>query len=239
MTPELVFECLIVSEDNQTLSLMSQALERLSIDVKRCAAPAEGLELLSKHNVDLVVCDCKGTADESKLLDRVLKGNRKRKPTILRVAEGTFSGCGTRNSEAHVEILKPLSQESIAQGLKTAYSQMVREERRHARHAIMRRVLGMNTAGKLVAFTISDISERGVGLFSKCKIDAGELLGFDLELTNPTRVIKSEVRVLWMRHNLAGAVFEGMSDADRESLRYWLTHKNKHASQSKQHARLQ
>ena len=222
MTPEIVFECLVVSDDNQVLSLMNCALDRLSIDVERCANPVKGLELLAKRDVDLVVCDCKGAPGEIELLNRVLTSDRKRKPTLITVVDSPFLALGAKSAGAHVIIRKPLTRESSAQGLKAAYSRMVREERRAARYAIMRRVLAKNQRGELVPITITDISEHGIGLFSKKKIDVGELLRFELALSNATPSITVQARLLWTRHSLGGADFECMSDADRRFLHGWL-----------------
>jgi len=222
MTPEMVFECLVVSDDIQVLSLMKCALDRLSIDVERCANPVKGLELLAKRDVDLVVCDCKGAPGEIELLNGVLTSDRKRKPTVITVVDSPFLALGARSAGAHVIIRKPLTRESSAQGLKTAYSRMVREERRAARYAIMRRVLAKNQGGELVPITVTDISEHGIGLFSKKKIDVGELLSFELALSNATLSISVQARLLWTRHSLGGADFECMSDADRRFLHSWL-----------------
>ena len=221
MTPEMVFECLVVSDDIQVLSLMKCALDRLSIDVERCANPVKGLELLAKRDVDLVVCDCKGAPGEMELLNGVLTGDRKRKPTVITVVDSPFLALGAKSAGAHVIIRKPLTRESSARGLKTAYSRMVREERRAARYAIMRRVLAKNQRGELVPITITDISEHGIGLFSKKKIDVGELLSFELALSNAMS-ITVQARLLWARHRLGGADFECMSDADRRFLHGWL-----------------
>jgi len=221
MTPEMVFECLVVSDDIQVLSLMKCALDRLSIDVERCANPVKGLELLAKRDVDLVVCDCKGAPGEIELVNGVLTSDRKRKPTVITVVDSPFLALGAKSAGAHVIIPKPLTRESSAQGLKTAYSRMVREERRAARYAIMRRVLAKNQRGELVPITITDISEHGIGLFSKKKIDVGELLSFELALSNAMS-ITVQARLLWTRHSLGGADFECMSDADLRFLHGWL-----------------
>jgi len=221
MTPEMVFECLVVSDDIHVVSLINCALDRLSIDVERCASPVKGLELLAKRDVDLVVCDCKGAPGEMELLNGVLTGDRKRKPTVITVVDSPFLALGAKSAGAHVIIRKPLTRESSARGLKTAYSRMVREERRAARYAIMRRVLAKNQRGELVPITITDISEHGIGLFSKKKIDVGELLSFELALSNAMS-ITVQARLLWARHRLGGADFECMSDADRRFLHGWL-----------------
>jgi len=227
MTPEMVFECLVVSDDTQVLSLMNYGLDRLSINVERCASSVEGLEFLAKRDVDLVVCDCKGAPGEAKLLNGVLTGDRKRKPTVITIVDGPPLALGAKVTGAHVVIRKPLTRESSARGLKTAYSRMVREERRVARCAIMSRVLARNKRGEVIPITITDISEHGIGLFSKRKIDVGELLSLELTLSNASVAITVQARLLWTRHNLAGADFQCMSDADRLFLHRWLANRVK------------
>ncbi len=222
MTPEMVFECLVVSDDRQVVSLMDRDLERLSIDIEHCANPTEGLGLLARRDIDLVVCDSRGAPDEMKLLNGVLNTDRKRKPTVLTIVDGPFLTISAKHAGAHVIIQKPLTQESSARGLKTAYSRMVREERRNARHAIMRFVVAKNECGELLPVTVTDICERGVGLLSKQKLNVGELLSFDLTLPNAATSINAQVQVLWVRHNLAGADFERMSEAERQFLYRWL-----------------
>lgn len=234
MTPDMVFECLMVSEDKHVLFLMNSALERFSINVQTCGTPAEGLGVLAKRDVDLVVCDCTGTPGEAKFLNGVLKSDdKKRKPTVLTVVGDPFLALRAKGAGAHFVMRKPLTRDSTAQGLKTAYSRMVREERRNPRLAIMKRTLATNRRGELFQITITDVSEHGVGLLSRRNLAAGDLLTFDLALPNAERSFRAEVRLLWSRHNLAGADFKRMSIADRQILHGWLASKEKHHGRSK------
>jgi DNA-binding NarL/FixJ family response regulator len=236
MTPEMIFECLIVSEDRHVLSLMNNALERLSIDVETCATPAEGLELLADRDVDLVVCDYEGAPNDLKLLNRVLNhDDKRRKPTVLTVVDSPFLHLGAKGAGAHVVIQKPLTRESSAQGLKTAYSRMVREERRSPRRAIMERVPARNRCRETIQITITDVSEQGVGLFSRRKLAVGDLLSFDLLLPGTDRSFSVEVRLLWLRHNMAGAAFKRISSADRLLLHRWLHCKAKPNAKLRRH----
>src|SRR5450755_976203 len=222
MTSEMVFECLVVSEDIRVLSVMNWALDRLSIDVEGCPDPVKALEVLAKRDMDLVVCDFSGVPDEMNLLTKVLTSDRKRRSIVLAVVDGPFLAIGAKKAGVDVVIQKPLTLESSAQALNDAYSRMVREERRNARHGIMKPVLAKNKRGELLPVTIADIGERGVGSLSKLKLEVGELLSFDLVLPDAATPISVEVRLLWMRHNMAGADFEYISSTDLRSLCDWL-----------------
>jgi DNA-binding response OmpR family regulator len=74
MTPDMNFEALLVSQDLQILQRTSETMEDLSIDVDICGSPLGALDLLTRHNIDLVILDCdegNGVAEIAKTVSKL------------------------------------------------------------------------------------------------------------------------------------------------------------------------
>lgn len=217
MTPELSFECLLVSRDARVLTCVNRILQELSVSTKICLHPSKAADALAAGGTDLVVLDFE---DESclDLLQDIWKTGLKQRPTVLAI---THADCLIPG--AHISVNKPLTPESGTKALKDAYSRMLRDYRRHARCALMIPVTATDERGQPIPMTVLDVGYGGVGLRVRSEVEVGESLSFALSLPGAKRAIHIEARVLWTRSfGTIGCEFLRIPPVDLNLLHDWL-----------------
>ena len=217
MTPEMAFECLLVSHDTGLCCTMNEVFNNFSIVVETCLTASKAGEIFSTRNPDLVAIDWDGDPSSS-LLQTIWTSPHRRKPTIL-----GLSGDARPIPGAHFVLRKPVSKRSATESLKAAYHRMLLDYRLKTRYAIMTRLDARNAEGRNVSVTVTDIGEGGMGLSSKEKLAVGNELAFVLHLPQTPRAIHIQARVIWTReYGAAGCDFLAIPPVDREMLRDWL-----------------
>jgi len=123
----------------------------------------------------------------------------------------------------HVILRKPVTRESGTRSLKTAYSRMLRDYRKHTRFALMTRVLAVDEKQGTFSVTVTNVGEGGVGLATNEELAVGSIVSFQLPLPGLKSEIHVEARVLWTRsYGVAGCEFVHFPTASRQILSAWL-----------------
>jgi len=218
MTPDMAFECLLVSRDPKVVCTLNHVLDNLSISTKVCLTPSRAMNELRGGSPDLVVVDCELDAGADELLNDIRRSDTVCKKTVVAVssAERDFPG-------AHVVIRKPVTTESSAKSLKSVYGRMLRDYRRHARYALMIPVIATAGDNRLVPLTVTNVGDGGVGLSTRETLNVGDPLSFRLLLPDARRAIYVEARVLWTReYGVCGCEFMRIPPVDLDILHDWL-----------------
>jgi hypothetical protein len=220
MTPDMSFECLLISRDPAVLSVIHPILGGLSIDTKICFHPLRAVDMLAEASTDLFVIDLadKSSAD---IVAKIWKSGPKPKPTVVGISttEDPIPG-------VHVTVKKPITAETASQSLKHAYSRMLRDYRRHTRCAVLIPVTAMDGRGIASPLTVVDVGYGGVGLRLKREADIGEELSFHLLLPGMKRAIYIQARVVWTRSfGTTGCEFLRVPPVDLNILHNWLAQK--------------
>jgi hypothetical protein len=217
MTPEMAFECLLISRDPAVYCTINKVLRNFSISVDHSLSSSKACDVIGKRTHDLVVIDWEGKPS-TEFLHAIWSLHNKRKPTLLAIADEGSSVPGV-----HLTLRKPVTIESGTAFLKNAYSRMLLDHRLHARYAIMTSVLATDGNNREFSVKVTDIGDRGVGLNSKVELTIGDTLFFALKLADTARAINVQVRVVWTReYGMAGCEFLNIPPVDRDILRDWL-----------------
>src|SRR5215471_6927662 len=115
MTPEMAFECLLVSHDAGLRCTMNEVFHNFSIVVETCPSPSKACEIVPERNPELVAIDWDGDTS-STLLYAIWNSPHRRKPTILGI-----SGDAQPIPGAHVVLRKPVTNKSATESLRYAY----------------------------------------------------------------------------------------------------------------------
>lgn len=229
MTPDMAFECVLISHDPAVFCTMDRILQDLSIHTNVCSSPSKAAHFLAAGSTDLVVIDLE--SERSVELMCQIFESRMQKPTILAVSEMDCAMPGV-----HVFLRKPVTPESGARSLKAAYSRMLRDYRKHTRFALMTRVLATDENDRTLSVTVTNIGEGGVGLTTSTNIGEdgdrftnndkpviGSVLSFRVPLPEMGSAIHIRARVLWTReYGAVGCEFVHIPPADLQILRTWL-----------------
>jgi PilZ domain len=216
MTPEMAFECLLVTPDFAVLTTMDGLLQDFSIATKVCSYPSKAGNLLAEGSTDLVVIDLEAE-NSSEFLQQI--GDRTgQKPTVLGVSGGHCVVPGV-----HVILRKPVTRECGVMSLKAAYSRMVRDYRKHTRFAVMTRVEATDENQRTFPITVTNIGDGGVGVTSVETLRIGGTISFRLRLPELNNEISIRARILWTRpYGAAGCEFVQIPSLDLHLLRAWL-----------------
>jgi hypothetical protein len=221
MTPDMAFECLLVSSDPGVFGTMDRILRKLSIHTNICLRSSGAFNQLAKGSTDLIVIDWEGEAS-SELLQEIWKSGGTRKPTVVAI-----SGLDCRIPGAHVLLRKPVTAESGAKAIKSAYFRMVRDHRVYARYPLTISLMATDESNRTAQVIVTDIGEGGVGLTTKVKLRIGDVLSFRMLLPGANRDIHVQVRVLWTReHGTVGCGFLRIPPVDIDILHQWLKNKS-------------
>lgn len=223
MTADMAFECLFVSRDTGLFRVIGRILRDLSISTSICFTPTKAFDLLERGGTDLIVLDW-ACEDSDELLRRVWKGGKWKTPTVVAVSTSDIAMPG-----AHIILKKPVTAETGTKSFKDAYSRMLVDYRRHARHALMLPVNAtLDDAGRELPLTVTDIGDGGVGLSTKEKLVVGDVLSFRVSLPGTPREILLHVRILWTRdYGRAGCEFVRIPPVDLIILHDWLKAKSR------------
>jgi hypothetical protein len=220
MTPEMAFECLLVSHDPAVFGTMDRILQDFSIRTNVCSNSSSATDLLAEGTTDLIVIDLE-SEHSSELMHQIYESRMRQKPTILAVSTVDCVIPGV-----HVILRKPVTPESGAKSLKAAYSRMLRDYRKHTRFALMTPVLATDEKNRILAITVTNIGEAGVGLTFKEKLAIGSILSFRVQLPGLGNAIQIRARVVWNReYGASGCEFVRISPGDLLVLRAWLESK--------------
>jgi PilZ domain-containing protein len=230
MTPEMAFECLLVSHDPAVFSTMDRILQDFSIHTNVCPNPSKAANLLADGSTDLIVIDLE-SEHSSELMHQIFESGMRLKPTILAVSAVDCVIPGV-----HVILRKPVTPESGAKSLKVAYTRMLRDYRKHTRFALMTPVLATDKNNQIISLIVTNIGEGGVGLTTNInigedgvglttneKLPIGSILSFRVPLPGLRSEIYIQARVLWTRqYGAAGCEFVRIPPGDLQVLHAWL-----------------
>lgn len=217
MTPEMTFECLLVSSNAEVFSTMHRVLRDFSIATRICLTASQATDLLAEGSTDLVVVDW--DQDSSlPLVHEVWKSRAKPKPAIFVVARED------EKIPADLPVLrKPVQRESGTNFVQAAYSRMVQDFRRHMRYAVTTHVVAVDGSNRAIPMTVTNLGDGGLGLTTREKLAAGNLLSLSMSLPGSSKEITIQARVLWTSpFGAAGCEFIRIPPADLEVLLHWL-----------------
>ena len=213
----MAFECVVFSNDPAVLSTMDPLLRSFSIQTSVCPNTSKAGDLLKEGNTDLIVIDLE-SASYTELQQQMSKAQARQKATVLAVAAMDRAVPGV-----HVVLRKPVTAESGLRSLKTAYSRMLQDFRKHTRFALMKSVLATDDKDRTFSLTVTNIGSGGVGVTTKQKLAIGTILSFHVGLPGLDNTISVRARVLWMReYGVAGCEFVHLPLFDTQLLHAWL-----------------
>jgi hypothetical protein len=211
------FECVLASCDPEVLRMFNRSLLDLAIATKICFHASQAHRAIAQGSTDLIIIDL---VDEPsmELLREIWKRGTREKPTIVGISSTDHHIPGV-----HLKVRKPLTAESSLKALKMAYTRMLMDYRRQARHALMISVMAIDDLNCEIPVTVMDVGYGGVGLRLRHKARIGQVVCFSLRLPGAKKSIHIEARVIWKRDfGRVGCEFVRIPPVDLSIFHDWL-----------------
>jgi hypothetical protein len=216
MTPDMAFECLLISRDPKVLGTLNRVLDDLWIHTRHCVTASKALSVLREGSTDLVVIDWDDPDSALEVLTEIPHAARKQTVVAISSTDHPIPG-------SDFVLRKPITPTSGAQSFRSIYTWLLRDYRRHARYSVMIPVIARDDKDRLVPVTITNIGDGGVGLSTTETLSVGDVLSFRLPLPDARRLIYIEARILWTRdYGISGGDFVHIPPLDLDVLHEWL-----------------
>jgi len=220
MTPEMAFDCLLVSDDPAVVCTIDPILQKLSICTSTCQDPGKAAGILGQVSTDLVIVDL-DKDNSMDLVNRICSLQNQQKPTMVAVSARDHAIPGI-----HILLRKPVTHESGLNSLRRAYSKMLQDFRKHTRFALMMSVNATDEHQRTIPIIVTNIGRGGLGFTAKECVKAGDLLSMRIPLPGLGREIHIRARVVWTRdYGASGCAFVHLSPFDTQLLSAWLESK--------------
>lgn len=220
MTPEMSFDCLLVSDDPAVVCTIDPILQELSICTSSCPDPSKAAGILGQVSTDLVIVDL-DKDNSMDLVNRICALQNQQKPTMVAVSAKDQAIPGV-----HILLRKPVTHESGLNSLRLAYSRMLQDFRKHTRFALMMSVMAVDESERKIPIIVTNIGQGGFGFTTKERVKTGEILAMQIPLPGLGREIYIRARVVWTRdYGASGCAFVHLSPFDGQLLNAWLESK--------------
>jgi DNA-binding response OmpR family regulator len=220
VTPDMSFECLLVSRDAGVTSVLKAWLDNLSISTNICSNSSMAFDQFTKGNPELVILDWED--DSPEFVSKARKAQGWREPTLVVISPNDSLVPG-----ADLFLCRPVTSESSAKALKAAYSRILYRYRRRTRYPLISTVRTTDENNHSADVTVTNIGDGGLRLSARQEFIVGNRLSFRLLLPGTDKPVQIQTRVRWTRtYGTVGCEFLHIPAPDLHVLHDWLIEKD-------------
>jgi CheY-like chemotaxis protein len=213
---------LLLTEDEQIVRVLTRLLADMDIAAEHHSGAETALDLLARKKFDGVFADCDVPGAE-----QLLRNLRKMRINQRSISFGLLSELMTVRSAfdlgANFVLYKPLSSERVKRSLRAGHGLMMREKRRHYRHAMGSGAFLTFGRHKDLGSELVDVSTSGVAIKAPQPLDAKQNVEIRFQLPGLSKPVTATARPAWAdRFGRAGLEFLSMPDDIRAELEQWM-----------------
>lgn len=229
--------CLLLSEDEQSVSVLRRLLRDLEIEVEHYTDPHSAIEDLVRGSFDSIIVDTDDAAGAGLVLQtvRTLPSSKARLVIALATAQtAAHLGFG---AGAHLAIYKPVSVDRLGLTIRAVRNLIARERRRGTARIPINVAASLSRSGETTAVLVVDLSEGGAAIRCNEPISATGPLTLNCWLPESQKPFVSSVEVMWQADNgQSGVRFLNLGSESRRLLQQWLKARISEEKKAKQAA---
>ena len=204
------------------MRVLKRLLGDMEIGAEHYSDVSAALEVLARKKFDGVFADCDVPGAE-----QLLRNLRKMRINQRSISFGLLSEMMTVRSAfdlgANFVLYKPLSSERVRRSLRAGHGLMMREKRRHFRHAMGSGAFLTFGRVKDLGTELIDVSTSGVAIKAPQPLEQKQNVEIRFQLPGLSRHVTALGRVAWAdRFGRAGVEFLSMPDDIRSELDEWM-----------------
>lgn len=216
-------ESLLLSRDPQVIRVLRPTLEKLAVEVEVCRGARSGNEILCSEKFDAIIVDCDDLQGGLEVLGSLRKGTSNKNSVTFAILNGTTTTQQAFQLGANFVLQKPISLVNATRCFSAALDFMARERRRYFRHPVETPVTIVYGQGQELKATTTNISEGGMAVQFKGKLDKGKISKVIFTLPGTNAVMEPKAEVSWADGaGRAGIRFLEVPQSSREHLEAWL-----------------
>jgi hypothetical protein len=222
MREQVRLDGLLLTKDEQVVSVMNQILGSFAIDTQVCGEIDSALDVVNHRHVDTVIVDWDGITDPTRVVRAARKSSPNNNATIVAMVNA--------GSETHAllvganfMILKPADLEHTNRCMRAAYGTMLQNRRRAARVSVDLPVIARVVDVGGIEARISDLSVGGIALQCKEPLQLDQKILAQFSLPGYPNIIHVTGKVVNANATgRAGLRFSYVPEEDMHLLENWL-----------------
>ncbi len=218
-------EVLLLSSDLALLNVIRRVCDESDIALQLATDREEADQMLARSKFDGLVVDCDDVPGAVELLTNLRKGTSNRSAVVFIIRSGR--GVTVRNAfeiGANFVLDKPVDVDSANRCIRAAHGLLLRERRRYFRLPVEIPVNITFPEGKVVAATITNLSEGGLSIRSPQPLPGRTTVKVSFVLPETNSKIEAKGEITWLigSNECGGVHFIYMTDAMQQELLMWL-----------------
>lgn len=213
---------LLLTKDEQIVSIMNQVLGSFAIDAQVCGEIGSALDAVTRRHLDTVIVDWDGLADPA----CVVRAARKSSPNSNSIIVAMVNAGSETHAllvGANFMILKPTDFEHANRCMRAAYGTMLQNRRRAARVSVNLPVKARVVDIGNIEARISDVSVGGIALQCEQPLLINQEVLVQFSLPDYSQMIHVSGKVVNSNANgRAGVRFSYIPEDDLRLLENWL-----------------
>jgi response regulator RpfG family c-di-GMP phosphodiesterase len=220
MTSSTTLEFLLVSENYQTLTAVSQAIKQIGASLGFAPAADSAHEYLQRRKVDGIFVDMEVSGAEN-LIASIRQGMSNRHAVVFACVPSPTASPVVFVTGATFLLQKPLTMESVAANLNAAQEMMAREKRQYFRLPVNLPVFLMADGVEQRAM-MTNLSEGGMALRLVKPLAHRSIVEFTFELSSGA-TIRGKGLTAWANNDgMIGLKFQFLRGDGASRLQEWL-----------------
>ena len=211
----------VLASDAQVLCTLNEVMDHLAIPTAVHTESESMQRALALNRFDSIVLDM-DNPDAGKVLRLIRESDHNSRALILAITSDAANAREAFESGANFVLHKPLSPMQTSSCIRTGYSTLFRNRRRHARVAA-NIAASIAFGSRRINGTILDVSKGGLALRCEAKVDIGQVVSVAFKLPGDKETVNATGAVVWADvKRIAGLRFTFVPEADLRRIERWL-----------------
>lgn len=211
---------LLVSRDQESLRVLTAALDELQIESRICHSSAEAAELLVQGRYSALVTDF-ALPGATRVTRMASIASPERRPALFAMVDDATARDNGFQAGINFVLHKPISLEQVMRPLRAW--QIFTGDRRRAPRRKLEAVVYLQFGVAALPALLLDLSEQGLALQAAEPLPPVQNVPLRFVLPGTTQMVEATGEVIWADDlGRAGMVFAQLTPAARSCLKNWL-----------------
>lgn len=216
---------LLVSNEGETITLVSRSLQELALSPEVFVDVALGLAQLNRRKFSAVVVDLRLGPQAEELIQKVRLSPSNKTAVIFAITDSDAETTLAYDIGSSFVLRRPLSTASVEQTLKAAYGLILREQRRYFRWPVEASAVISRPGMRDVSGRVMNISEGGIAIISQVPLKPCDEVQLQFVLPGHGFRFVTQAIVCWRKEGFLGMQFNNPPAEVKAELLEWLSHR--------------